>query len=128
MSLGYMHGRWGLPLPHAIPIFLVHGKPVPVPKVDRSDTAAFEKAVDVLHEAVVNELQAMYDRWARGLPPRMWCAINCIPVAEEEHGHFTPRQTCRNSMSWYFHPGGGGFELKVRHQDASCRHDCFMLI
>lgn len=61
-SLGYMHGRWGLPLPHAIPIFLVHGKPVPVPKVDRSDTVAFEKAVDVLHQGVVEELQAMYDR------------------------------------------------------------------
>lgn len=61
-SMGYLHGRWGLPLPRPVPIFFVQGKPVPVPKVDKSDAVAFQKAVDDLHEACMAELQAMYDR------------------------------------------------------------------
>ncbi|GAX82788.1 hypothetical protein CEUSTIGMA_g10214.t1 [Chlamydomonas eustigma] len=62
VSLGYLHGRWGLPLPRAVPIYLVHGKPVPVPKVDKSDKIEFEKAVDQLHDAFMLELQSLYDR------------------------------------------------------------------
>lgn len=62
VSLGYLHGRWGLPLPRPIPIFLAHGRPVPIPVFDRSDPVAFSKAVDDLHEAVMKELLALYDR------------------------------------------------------------------
>ncbi len=41
----------------------VHGKAVPVPTdVDLNDKDEFEKAVDQLHDAVVQELQALYDR------------------------------------------------------------------
>ena len=61
-SLGYLHGRWGLPLPRPVPIFFVQGKSVPVPKVDPGDNEAFRAAVDSLHEATCKELQAMYDR------------------------------------------------------------------
>jgi hypothetical protein len=46
-------------------MFQVHGKPVPVPKVDKSDKAEFEKAVDQLHDAFMIELQSLYDRWRR---------------------------------------------------------------
>ncbi len=41
----------------------VHGRLVPVPKVDVSDPEAVEKAVDQLHDGVVAELQGLYDRY-----------------------------------------------------------------
>lgn len=61
VSLGHLHGRFGLPLPRELPIFLVHGHPIQVPKTKKGDPD-FEKHVDALHEAVVQELQGLYDR------------------------------------------------------------------
>ena len=34
--------------------------------MDKTDAAAFERAVDDLHDAFVKELQALYDRWNTG--------------------------------------------------------------
>lgn len=45
-----------------VPLFQVSGRPIPVPKVDKNDTEKFNAAVDEVHAAVVDEMQALYDR------------------------------------------------------------------
>ena len=49
----------------------------PGSQVDKSDPKAFEKAVDDLHEAVVLELQALYDRYGRVLDCGGACGHIC---------------------------------------------------
>eukprot|EP00798_Chlamydomonas_sp_ICE-L_P030109 gene30109-36015_t len=58
----YMYGRWALPLPRNLPVFLVHGKPIPVPKGIRKGDPNFEEEADKLVAATAKELQEMYDR------------------------------------------------------------------
>lgn len=58
----YIYGRYWLPLPRPVPIWVVHGKAIPVPKVDVNNKAAVEAAMTKVHEALVKELQEMYDR------------------------------------------------------------------
>lgn len=61
-GLGLLVGRWGSPLPRPAPLYMVSGVPIPVPKVDRADEAAFNRTVDDIHAQVVAQLQALYDR------------------------------------------------------------------
>ncbi|KAG2429040.1 hypothetical protein HXX76_011282 [Chlamydomonas incerta] len=60
-SFGYLTGWMGLPVPRPIPIYMVNGKPIPVPKVPR-DSPDFDKEVDKLLEATITELGEMYNR------------------------------------------------------------------
>jgi hypothetical protein len=32
-SLGFLVGRWGLPVPRQVPLYMVSGQPIPVPRV-----------------------------------------------------------------------------------------------
>ena len=59
--MGYMTGRWGLPIPRQVPLFMVVGKPIPVPKLPK-DHPEFEATVDHVHRQVMVSLQEMYDR------------------------------------------------------------------
>lgn len=53
-SIGIMYGVLGLPIPRPAPIYMVSGKPVPVPRgVDKADKPAFDAAVDKLLEVCV---------------------------------------------------------------------------
>jgi 2-acylglycerol O-acyltransferase 2 len=61
LSLGFMVGRWGLPIPRQVPLYMVMGKPIPVPKLPR-DHPEFEATVDHIHKQVVEALQDLYDR------------------------------------------------------------------
>lgn len=61
VSLGVLTGWMGLPVPKPMPIYMVNGRPIPVPKVSR-DAPDFEQQVDKLLNATIDELQAMYDR------------------------------------------------------------------
>eukprot|EP00199_Chlamydomonas_sp_CCMP681_P002493 CAMPEP_0119107254 /NCGR_PEP_ID=MMETSP1180-20130426/9602_1 /TAXON_ID=3052 ORGANISM="Chlamydomonas cf sp, Strain CCMP681" /NCGR_SAMPLE_ID=MMETSP1180 /ASSEMBLY_ACC=CAM_ASM_000741 /LENGTH=335 /DNA_ID=CAMNT_0007092715 /DNA_START=5 /DNA_END=1012 /DNA_ORIENTATION=+ len=61
VSVGVLLGRWGLPVPRKIPIYLVHGKPIPVPKVDKSDPK-FNDHVDQLLAASIQGMQDLYLR------------------------------------------------------------------
>lgn len=44
-----------------VPLYMVSGKPIPVPKVNKND-ANFKKAVDDIHAQVVQQLQELYDK------------------------------------------------------------------
>eukprot|EP00879_Flechtneria_rotunda_P014757 GHRR01015421.1.p1 GENE.GHRR01015421.1~~GHRR01015421.1.p1 ORF type:complete len:285 (+),score=59.03 GHRR01015421.1:1233-2087(+) len=61
-GLGLLVGRWGTPVPRKVPLYMVSGKPIPVPKVPKEDTARFNKTVDEIHAKVIAELQGLYDR------------------------------------------------------------------
>eukprot|EP00877_Chromochloris_zofingiensis_P005689 jgi/Chrzof1/15120/Cz09g27290.t1_DGAT2D[v5.2] len=61
VSLGFLVGRWGLPVPRKQPLYMVSGAPIPVPKVAK-DSPEFEATVDKVHDQVVNALQDLYDR------------------------------------------------------------------
>lgn len=61
VSLGFMFGRFGLPVPRHIPAYMVIGKSVPIPKISKDDPEYDEK-VDQVLETVVDSLQDMYDR------------------------------------------------------------------
>ncbi|GIL50995.1 hypothetical protein Vafri_7066 [Volvox africanus] len=60
-SFGYLTGWMGLPVPKPLPIYMVNGRPIPVPKVPR-DSPDFDKEVDKLLDACIKELGEMYDR------------------------------------------------------------------
>jgi 2-acylglycerol O-acyltransferase 2 len=60
-SFGHMVGRWGLPIPRQVPLYIVMGKAIPVPKLPR-DHPEFEATVDHIHKQVVEALQDLYDR------------------------------------------------------------------
>jgi predicted transcriptional regulator YheO len=45
-----------------VPLYMVSGTPIPVPKMDKADTEKFNKAVDEVHDKVVKQLQELYDR------------------------------------------------------------------
>jgi hypothetical protein len=45
-----------------VPLYMVSGTPIPVPKVDKADTEKFTKTVDDIHAQVVAQLQQLYDR------------------------------------------------------------------
>lgn len=60
-SFGYMWGWMGLPVPRPLPIYMVNGKAIKVPKIARDDPD-FEKQVDVLLDTVINETIALYNR------------------------------------------------------------------
>uniref|UniRef100_A0A7S0YRY4 Acyltransferase n=1 Tax=Polytomella parva TaxID=51329 RepID=A0A7S0YRY4_9CHLO len=59
-ALGFVYGRFGLPLPRKVELFMVCGKPIPVRQVDRSDPS-FAAAVEELHAKVVQAVQKLYD-------------------------------------------------------------------
>ncbi|KAG1673426.1 hypothetical protein FOA52_002191 [Chlamydomonas sp. UWO 241] len=60
-ALGFLYGRFGLPLPRPLPIFMVTGKAIKVTKTAKDDPG-FDAEVDRVHALVVSELQALYDR------------------------------------------------------------------
>jgi 2-acylglycerol O-acyltransferase 2 len=60
-ALGYLVGRWGLPVPRPAPLYMVSGKPIPVPKLAK-DHPDFEATVDKVHKQVLDALQELYDR------------------------------------------------------------------
>lgn len=60
VSLGVLHGKFGLPLPYPVKMYLVHGKPIPVPKVSRDDPK-FEQHVDELLATAVQAMQDLYE-------------------------------------------------------------------
>lgn len=62
VSLGFLYGVCFLPIPFPVPMYLVHGKPIPVPKVSRDDPVAFEKAVETTLATVVQGMQDLYER------------------------------------------------------------------
>eukprot|EP00201_Polytomella_parva_P021181 CAMPEP_0175042594 /NCGR_PEP_ID=MMETSP0052_2-20121109/2667_1 /TAXON_ID=51329 ORGANISM="Polytomella parva, Strain SAG 63-3" /NCGR_SAMPLE_ID=MMETSP0052_2 /ASSEMBLY_ACC=CAM_ASM_000194 /LENGTH=212 /DNA_ID=CAMNT_0016305457 /DNA_START=382 /DNA_END=1020 /DNA_ORIENTATION=+ len=61
VSFGVLIGWMGLPIPRPLPIYMVNGKPVPVPKIEKDDPN-FNAKVDELATLVVKELQDLYDR------------------------------------------------------------------
>ncbi|GFR52112.1 hypothetical protein Agub_g14625 [Astrephomene gubernaculifera] len=60
-SFGYLTGWMGLPVPKPLPVYMVNGKPIPVPKIPR-DSPDFDKEVDKLLSATIKELGELYDR------------------------------------------------------------------
>lgn len=60
-ALGYLIGRWGLPLARPVPLYMVSGVPIPVKKVAKG-TPEFDQEVDRVHAQVVAALQDLYDR------------------------------------------------------------------
>lgn len=60
-SFGYMTGWMGLPVPRPLPIYMINGHIIPVPRMSRDDPA-FDKTVDELLAKVIDEVQGMYDR------------------------------------------------------------------
>ncbi|KAF5839777.1 diacylglycerol acyltransferase [Dunaliella salina] len=61
VAMGVLVGRFFLPMPRPIPIYLVHGKPIPVTQISPSDPG-FEKAVDELHVKAVEAIKDLYMR------------------------------------------------------------------
>ncbi|GLC45911.1 hypothetical protein PLESTF_000711500 [Pleodorina starrii] len=59
-ALGFLYGTWYLPLPRPRPIYMVCGKPIPVPRVHRDDPK-YEEVVSEVHKRVIDALQKMYD-------------------------------------------------------------------
>ena len=55
-AMGIIMGRFGLPIPHKVPIMSVCGAPVPVKKVARDDPA-FDAYVDEVQQLVADEIQ-----------------------------------------------------------------------
>ncbi|CAD7694910.1 unnamed protein product [Ostreobium quekettii] len=60
ISVGILVGRWGLPLPREVPIYMVVGRPVKVEKVGW-DSPNFQEKVNELHEKFKKELQRLYE-------------------------------------------------------------------
>ena len=52
---------WGTPIPRRVPLFMVTGKPIPVPHLSK-DHPDFESTVDEVHQAFMAALQDLYDR------------------------------------------------------------------
>lgn len=61
VSMGALHGRWGLPLPRRRPLFMVTGKPIAVPQMSKADPA-YEATVEEVLATVVQQLQELYDK------------------------------------------------------------------
>ncbi|KAJ9507588.1 hypothetical protein QJQ45_019233 [Haematococcus lacustris] len=59
-SLGVLYGVCGLPIPHPVQMYLVHGKPIPVPKVAKDDPE-FERHVTELLDIAVKGMQDLYE-------------------------------------------------------------------
>lgn len=55
-AMGIIMGRFGLPIPHKVPIMSVCGAPVPVKKVARDDPG-FDAYVDEVQQLVADEIQ-----------------------------------------------------------------------
>jgi 2-acylglycerol O-acyltransferase 2 len=60
VALGQHIGRWGLPVPKHVPLYMVTGKPIVVPKLSR-DHPEFEATVDRVHQQVVQAVQQLYE-------------------------------------------------------------------
>ena len=52
-----------MPLPRHVPLFMVIGAPIPVPKVSPDDRPRFDAAVDDAHARLVEALQALFDKY-----------------------------------------------------------------
>lgn len=63
LALGWGYGPWGLPIPHAWPLFMAVGRAVEVQKVARDDPG-FDAAVDEAHGRFVGEMRRVYDKYA----------------------------------------------------------------
>ncbi|GIL93332.1 hypothetical protein Vretifemale_20740 [Volvox reticuliferus] len=59
-ALGFLYGTWYLPLPRPRPIYMVVGKPIPVPRLPRDDPK-YEEVINEVHKRVCDALQQMYD-------------------------------------------------------------------
>lgn len=62
VSLGFMQGRLGLPLPHKVPLMMAIGGPVQVQQMDRSHPD-FEATVNESHARVLRATQELYDKY-----------------------------------------------------------------
>ncbi|KAI8473144.1 MAG: diacylglycerol acyltransferase-domain-containing protein [Monoraphidium minutum] len=60
-ALGFLVGRWGLPVPRQVDLYMVSGPPVRVKQLPR-DHPDFEAEVDRVHGLVLSSLQELYDR------------------------------------------------------------------
>eukprot|EP00798_Chlamydomonas_sp_ICE-L_P016837 gene16837-23117_t len=60
-AVGLMWGRYGLPIPRELPLYMVCGKAITVKHVLPSDVAAFDAEVDRLHALVIQAMQDLYD-------------------------------------------------------------------
>ena len=61
VSIGWMRGRFGLPMPHRVPLFMAVGTPIPVPHLAPTDDR-FASTVDALHVRLTEEIEALYHR------------------------------------------------------------------
>jgi hypothetical protein len=55
-----VYGAWGLPIPRKVPITVVVGHPIQVPKAARDDKQ-FEAYVDDAHERYTAAIQQLYE-------------------------------------------------------------------
>ncbi|KAF6266346.1 diacylglycerol acyltransferase [Scenedesmus sp. NREL 46B-D3] len=64
VALGFLKGRWGLPLPlpERVPLMMVVGGPVAVKQTHPSDQG-FAAAVDDAHARLVEAMQVLYDKY-----------------------------------------------------------------
>uniref|UniRef100_A0A6B2LBC0 Acyltransferase n=1 Tax=Arcella intermedia TaxID=1963864 RepID=A0A6B2LBC0_9EUKA len=60
VSLGIVYGRYFLPVPFLVPLHMVVGKPVEVPKMAKEDPE-FPKMVEEVHQRLVQALQELFD-------------------------------------------------------------------
>jgi hypothetical protein len=80
--LGYLIGRWGLPLARPVPLYMVSGVPIPVKKVAK-DSPEFDAEVDRVHAQVGIGQRTMQDHIL------MPCtAIYCVSYAGPSAGTF----------------------------------------
>lgn len=59
-SVGIIYGRWGLPVPRRVPIFMVTGKPLDVGPAMSKDHPDFQKRVDEIHAEFIGEMERIY--------------------------------------------------------------------
>ncbi|GBF98193.1 diacylglycerol acyltransferase type 2 [Raphidocelis subcapitata] len=67
VSMGFVLGRYGLPLPHRVPLFMAVGAPIPVPKIAPSEPG-FADAVDAAHAALLASTRDLYNRYRAHYP------------------------------------------------------------
>ena len=61
-AIGFILGRWYLPIPHKMMLTCVCGKPISVKKMDKTDPQ-FETYVDEVQQKVADEIQRIYYKY-----------------------------------------------------------------
>jgi len=60
-SLIFFYGRWGLPIPHRIPIQVCMGSPLPKPKREGTHIPIKQADVEVYHERLMDGMKDVFD-------------------------------------------------------------------